>query len=208
MGQSGPSRVDILGPDALAEVVSVLSESFFDYPVMRFVLGSDADYASRLEQLVTFFVMARVLREEVLLGVDSPGGLRAAALVSNPSGPSSPPELAVIREETWAKLGAGARSRYELFGAATAQFSAEANHIHLNMIGARRSAQGQGLGRAVLDAVHELSVVDASSEGVSLSTEVQSNVPLYEHFGYQIIGSARVGSAFRTWVMYRPNQHP
>jgi len=205
MGESDQSRVDILGVDAVPEIVSVLAESFFDYPVMRFVLASGPDYATRLEQLVTLFVMARVLRGELLLGIIQPGGLGAAALVSRPTGPPSPPGLAALREDTWARLGPEARSRYEAFGAATAPFTVDSEHIHLNMVGVRRATQGKGLGRAVLEAVHDLSAADSSSTGVSLTTEVESNVPLYQHFGYEVIGSTSVESVFTTWAMYRRN---
>jgi GNAT superfamily N-acetyltransferase len=206
MGKSDRSRVERLGPEAVGEVVSVLCESFFEYPVMRHVLGPEGDYSSRLERLVTFFVMARVLREEVLLGVRRPGGLIAAALVSYPVARPSPPALATLRDRTWAELGTETRVRYEAFGEATAGFEVEAPHIHLNMIGVRRAAQGQGLGRAVLDAVHGLSTRDANSTGVTLTTEVESNVTLYEHFGYELVGRTQVGSAFTTWGFFRPDR--
>jgi GNAT superfamily N-acetyltransferase len=196
-------QVKVLGRADVPDVVSVLSESFFDYPVMRFVLGAEGDYSARLETLIDFFVMARVIRDEVLLGVGGPGGLKAAALVSYPSGGPSPPELGVLREKTWAEIGTQARSRYEAFGTATARFEVEGDHIHLGMIGVRRSAQGRGLGRIVLEAVHELSSSDPSSMGVTLTTEQESNVPLYEHFGYELIGSQRVRSTLTTWGMYR-----
>ena len=202
----GAVHVQILVPADAESVVSVLSESFFDYPVMRFVLGSEPDYSARLETLVRFFVMARVLRKEVLLGVEGTGGLAAAAMVSDPNGGPSPDELAVIREETWGALGQDAFARYAAFGEATTAFDVEGGHIHLNMIGVRRSAQGQGLGRVLLEAVHRLSASDESSAGVSLTTEYPSNVPLYEHFGYEVIGSAKVGSGFTTWGMYRPDR--
>lgn len=197
------NRVEVLDSDRVAEVVSVLSESFFDYPVMRFVLGSEGDYATRLDKLVTFFVMARVLRDEVLLGVEGANAMKATALVSYPGRVASPPALAAVRHDTWAELGEAARRRYDAFASATAPFTVEAEHVHLNMIGVRRSAQGRGLGRALLDAVHELSTSDASSTGVTLSTELESNVPLYQHFGYEVIGRASVESAFTTWVMFR-----
>jgi hypothetical protein len=41
------------------------------------------------------------------------------------------------------------------------------------------------------------------STGVSLSTEREGNVGLYEHCGYEVLGSARVGDAFTTWSMFR-----
>jgi GNAT superfamily N-acetyltransferase len=201
--QADRVRVARLGPDDVNETVSVLSESFFDYPVMRFVLGPEGDYDERLETLVTFFVMARVLRNEVLLGVRTADGLNAAALVSDRGGEESPPELGEVREETWAHLGADARLRYETFGMVTAGFEIEAPHIHLGMIGVRRAARGEGLGRVVLEAVHDLSASRTFSAGVSLTTEVESNVSLYEHFGYETVGSEPVESAFRTWGMFR-----
>jgi GNAT superfamily N-acetyltransferase len=209
MGGRRRYRVDVLRAADAAAAVSVLSESFFDYPVMRFVLGQERDYEARLQKLVTFFVMARVHRDELLLGIrDAGNGLCAAALVSYPRAGPSPPRLALLREQTWAQLGAGARARYELFGATTAQFAVNAKHVHLNMIGVRRSDQGKGLGGALLRAVHGVSASDGASVGVTLTTEVESNVPLYEHVGYAVIGSAAVESTFTTWGMYRRNPLP
>lgn len=75
MGEVGRKVVE-LGEDDVREVVGVLCESFFDYPTMRFVLGPDSRrYENQLQTLVHFFVMARVLRGEVLLGIESDDGL-------------------------------------------------------------------------------------------------------------------------------------
>ncbi len=74
------------------------------------------------------------------------------------------------------------------------------------MIGVRRRAQGQGLAGRLLDRVHTLSAADDRSRGVTLTTEVASNVGLYERFGYHVVGTADVASAFTTWAMYRPDQ--
>jgi len=196
--------VDTLGPDDVPEVVSVLCDAFGSYPVMRFVLGPAGDYSARLHTLISFFVMSRVLRHEGLIGVRDEGGLRACALVSDPASPS-PPSLDPVRERTWAELGDAARRRYTAFAAATAPFTVEVDHVHLNMVGVRSGMQGLGLGRSLLEAVHALSESHPSSMGVTLSTEVESNVLLYEYFGYHVLGTAVVGPELTTWVMYRPN---
>jgi GNAT superfamily N-acetyltransferase len=183
-----------------AEIVDVLCESFFDYPVMRFILGEPEDYSRQLQSLVHFFVMARVHRHEIMLGAGEP--MTGAALVSRPEAKSSS-ELAYLREQLWADLGEAAQARYEAFGAATAPFVVEAPHIHLNMIGVRRSAQGTGVGRELIEYVHRLSKEDGTSTGVTLTTEDEANLPLYEHFGYRIIGHNVVSTRLQTWGFFR-----
>ena len=205
MGESG-RKVFELGEDDVGAVVSVLCESFFDYPTMRFVLGPDPRYyENQLRTLVHFFVMARVLRGEVVLGIGGDEGLSAAALVSRPTGPEAPPELGDLREKVWAELGTSARGRYEAFGAASAPFQVAAPHLHLNMIGVRRRAQSEGLGRLLIEHVHELSKEDSESQGVTLTTEDPANVSLYEYLGYQIVGRVVVAPELTTWGFFRPD---
>ena len=198
---SGPV---IVTADRHAEVASVLTEAFRDYPVMQFVLGHEGDYDRRLETLVHFFTTARVLRDEIMLAVEDDAGPVAAALVSYPDRPS-PPALAEVRERTWESLGSAARERYESFGHAAGAFDPDRPHIHLNMIGVRDRGRGSGLARQLLDHVHGLSADDPSSTGVSLTTEDPANVSLYRHFGYEIIGHERLGPGLETWGFFRPD---
>ena len=196
--------VETLGDADADEVVDVLCEAFRDYPVMRYVLGQDrsADPGG-LRALVRYFVMARVLRGETMLGIGPPSDLEGAALISRPDSVRSPPGLAALRERLWERLGDAARARYEAFGAATAPFAVDVPHIHLNMIGVRDRVRGRGVGRALIERVHALSAGDETSEGVTLTTELPSNVPLYEHFGYSVVGRARVAPELETWGFYR-----
>jgi GNAT superfamily N-acetyltransferase len=190
------SRVD--------DVVTVLCDAFYDYPVMRFVLGSASPhYDSRLRTLIALFVNARFLRHQPVLGIHRDGLLVAAALITPPNRQPEPEELSALRERTWRALGLAERARYEAFVEATGQFEIEAPHHHLNMIGVRRAHAGKGLGRQLLDAVHRLSDDDQSSLGVTLSTEAADNVPLYRHFGYRILGHTKVSEVLETWVFVR-----
>lgn len=196
-----------LGEGDYESVVSVMCDAFASYPVPRFVLGSEGvQDPARIQRLIGMFVTARVLRREPMLGIFRGRDLIAAALVSSTETPASPPEFVRIREAVWRDLGPGARSRYEAFGQATGGFSVDSPHLHLNMVGVRRSEQGQGLGRRLIDAVQSLSREDPKSEGVSLTTEDRRNVAFYEHLGFELIGHARVAPELETWGFFRPDR--
>jgi GNAT superfamily N-acetyltransferase len=194
-----------LSVEDAAAVTDVLCDAFSEYPVMRYVLGPDmADYGKGLARMIHFFVMARLLRGEPVIGVGPEGRLEGVALVSFTSGSESPATLLELREEVWNELGADVRARYEGFGEASA-FQIDEPHIHLNMIGVRREVAGSGLGRRLLQHVHEMSAQDPGSRGVSLTTEKPENIRLYEHFGYHMIGRRRVSGSLETWGFFRPD---
>ena len=92
-----------------------------------------------------------------------------------------------------------------LFGMASGRQRLPVGPVNLSMIGVRHSHAGRGLARLLLDEVHALAEADATSSGVSLTTETQRNLPLYEHFGYRITGHARVSAELETWGFFRPN---
>jgi ribosomal protein S18 acetylase RimI-like enzyme len=197
--------VTALLPAQAPLATAVLCEAFLDYPVMRFVLGSPHDYAERLHTLIGFFVAARILRQDLVLGAfDLSSDLAAVALVTLPGDRPPPEELSVRREAVWGILGAEARARYDAFGKATARFDVPAPHHHLNMIGVGRHHRGQGFARPLLSHVQRLAEADPDSAGVTLSTEMRANVTLYEHFGYRQLGYARVAAGLETWVLYLP----
>jgi GNAT superfamily N-acetyltransferase len=184
--------------------VEVLCNAFHDYPVMRFILGDEGDYDARLETLVGMFVAARVLRGEPVLAIlDADGRVVAVAIVTLPGDRPSPPAFVARKEEVFAELGADAGARYEAYGAAATTYTVAEPQHHLNMIGVRGTHQGRGLARRLLEAVHALAAGDAGSRGVSLTTELAKNVPLYEHFGYAVIGHVRINDGLETWSMYR-----
>jgi len=197
--------VSILSSAQTHDIVTVLCDAFRDYPVMRYVLGPDQPYNERLQTLVGLFVSGRVLRNDPLLGIyDDSGLLTAVATMTLPGDPSSPAALIAHREAVWGELGRDARTRYDAFTSATQQFAISAPHHHLNMIGARRSHQGRGLARRLLEAAHDLSGSDPHSTGVSLTTENRRNLTLYEHVGYRVYGHARVTDTLETWTLFQP----
>ena len=194
-----------LPPDRISEAVDVLSDAFFNYPVMRFVIGQAGNaYAQRLRTLVHFFTAARFVRNDLVMGVTTDEDTVVAVTnVNLPGEHGSPSRLDELREQVWRELGDGARSRYEAYGEATRKFVIDQPHYHLGMLGVQSSYTGQGLARRLLDALHERSYHDRESRGVTLNTEDPSNIPLYQHFGYRVIGQGRVSDELQTWAFYR-----
>ena len=180
-------------------IVEVLSDAFGSYPVMRHVLHGTRDYGRDLGVLLRFFATARILRGEPVFGASLEGTLIGVALVSFPEA-ESPPALAVLRTNVWEALGSAARIRYERFGEATAGFFQGLSRTHLNMIGVRGRAQGLGVGRALLDSVSALALGRAGTDGVTLTTEVRSNVELYRKFDYDVIGHVSVAPDLESWA--------
>jgi GNAT superfamily N-acetyltransferase len=202
-------KITELSPDQTEDAVTLLCDAFYDYPVMRYVLGPSGEYDRRLQILIGFFVAARVLREELVLGIyDQAGILAAAALVTLPGERDAPEALLRRREAVWRELGTAERKRYDAFGDAAGRFGVEALHHHLNMIGVRRSHTRRGFAGQLLHAVHDLSQADPDSCGVTLSTEDPRNLPLYQKFGYRLLGHARVADELDTWAFFRPAKAP
>lgn len=186
-------------------IVDVLCDSFTNYPVMCYVLNSETNYDQRLKVLVNFFVMARIYREEAVIGIGDGAKLTGVALTSNPDNSLNIPELNELREKVWLELGQESRSRYKNFGDRCAQFEVTEPHIHLNMIGVRTEAQGKGFAGKLMEQVHILSKSDPNSKGVTLTTEDPEKVSFYNYMGYRIIGEAMVTPKLKTWGFFRPD---
>lgn len=198
--------VEHLPPTSAEEVISVLADAFTGYPVMRWVYGPDGE--QHHERLVRMFVMARVHRGEPLLGVRQGRELVATGIVSFPGPAPAPPAFLALREQTWRVIGADAERRYAAYGDATASFAFPSGATHLNMIGARRGCQRQGLGRAILEAVQDIARARVGSPGVELTTEVPANVAYYSRLGFEQVGHRIVGPGLESWGFFRPNDVP
>jgi GNAT superfamily N-acetyltransferase len=202
-----PGRIARLEVADASLAADVLYEAFRDYPAMRYMLEPVlGDYDASLRRLIHFFVMARFHRDEPVLAImDGPRAL-AATIVTLPPERESPAAVAAMREAVWTELGPAARTRYGEYGEACLQFELDRPTVHLNMIGVREAARGMGLGRLLIERVHELSRANPESVGVTLTTELAENVPLYEHLGYRIIGHVEFGDGVETWGFFRPDR--
>lgn len=197
--------VRVLTAAHLPDVIDVMADAFRDYPLMRFVLGSEGDVAGRTRRLVELFVTRRQRRGGPMLGVfdDRTGRLAAAAALTLPAEPEPPADLPAWVDAVWAELGPAELERYTLY-AGTWPVLEPTPHHHLNMLGVRRASAGQGLARPLLTAVAAMAAADPGSSGVSLTTEVARNVTFYEHFGYRQVGHKQVAPDLESWGFFLP----
>ena len=188
----------------VTEVTDVFCEAFYNYSVMKYVLGEKDDYNIRLRKLVTFFVCARALRKEPMFGIyNDERKLIAAAIVTLPGDIPPPEEFLRLRDILWSELGSEEKARYENYGKATSRLRPKEPHHHLNMIGVRPNYQGKSLARKLINKVERLVVEHSSSTGVSLDTEVDSNVQFYLHLGYKLLGQTNVDKNVETWGFFK-----
>ena len=197
-------KVVNLSKENIDEVTEVLCEAFYDYPVMRSVLGNKVEYDNRLHKLVGFFVSARALRKDPMFGIyNSENKLVAAAVVTLPGDNPLPEELKKRREILWSELGSAEQMRYEAYGKVAFSLLPKEPYHHLNMIGVRNAYQGKGLARQLINKVEELVSEHPTSTGVSLNTEVESNVNFYLHLGYALVGQTEVDKGIQTWGFFK-----
>ncbi len=75
-------------------------------------------------------------------------------------------------------------------------------HHYLVFIGVLPECQGQGIGGEMLRYLHGIVDADERSLGIGLDTENEANVGYYERFGYERVGTKRIGEV-EVYVMFR-----
>ncbi|MEL3948002.1 GNAT family N-acetyltransferase [Streptomyces sp. LNU-CPARS28] len=76
-------------------------------------------------------------------------------------------------------------------------------HWYLAVVGADPAAQGQGHGSALLRS--GLAKADADGLPVYLESSKPANIPVYEHFGFAVLGEVELpGGGPALWAMRRP----
>lgn len=207
-----PETAVRLPADRVDEIVDVMADAFFGYPVMRWVAGGEGapqEVAARERRLVDLFVRRRIARGGPAFGVSDRENLTgksflvAAAILTLPHEPDPPPDVAEMTVATWLELGDRARRRYDAYAKAASLFDTLPPHHHLNMIGVRPTHKGRGLARPLLEAVRALAAADPGSSGVSLTTENPVNVELYRHFGFEVVAEAAPAPDLKTWGMFQ-----
>jgi len=198
-------RVVRLGRNNRSEAVALLERAFAGYPVMRYVLGEPegAGASAQVGALLGHFYDRRLLRGWPLIGIRERGRLLGAALVSEPGQGTWPRELLWALEWLRLTIGSDALHRLERYERGSDRSPAEPHHT-LGVLGVLPEAQGRGLSRLLMREVFAVAERHPESRGVCLNTETASNVDLYLHLGFEVIGESDV-EGLHSWCLYRRN---
>lgn len=182
-------------------VGDVLARAFGDDPMMRWFFPDDA---SREVGLGRYFTTL-FTRQYGLHGVCERTDAAAAFWVA-PEGQ----EKAVPDAETVQELVEILGDRAGLFRQAVeaaAEHTPPEPHWYLAVIGADPAARGRGHGSALLRS--GLAKADAAGMPVYLESSKPDNLPVYEHFGFVVLGEASLpGGGPTLWAMRRAPRDP
>ena len=185
------------------EAVETLVAAFWDYPVMRFVLGDTDRYPAHIRAMIGLYADMRFARDWPVLGVRKEGKLAGVALISDPETKPLPAAYAGIEERLRATIGEAAWQRMLAFENQSDGLEPKCPHYFVGMLGVLPEYQGTGLSRLIMDEANRISSEDPRSEALCLSTESPGNLPYYEHLGFNVVGDADVG-ALHTWALIKP----
>lgn len=164
----------------------VLTRSFRDDPVVRWILGVDDD---RFPAAGTGFFSALVPRSHRrghAYVIEKAGVMAGAALWSPPEVPMfGQDDGSAIRDALLEASGEAALARLGAVGQAMGAHHPEQPYFYLGTVGIDPSAQGHGLGEVLLRPI--LDRCDHDGLASYLESSNPRNVRFYERIGYEVI---------------------
>jgi len=193
--------------ERVEEAVEILALAFEHDPAIQYFFSGirqESAFHYQLRELFRLACAARFDAEPPPLGYVVDAKLVGVACVAGLADNCLSNTLIKRYENFKSTIGQEATHRLEAHGQLVTRYRPEQPNYHLIVIGVHPVAQGEGYGRILLDAVHELSETDPRSTGVALDTANAAHVSLYEHFGYTISAKDSLEQV-PFWFMFRPN---
>ncbi|WP_017610067.1 GNAT family N-acetyltransferase [Nocardiopsis xinjiangensis] len=173
-----------------------LTAAFIDYPFTRHTIAGD-DHEVRLREFQRLFLAEIGLPHGRVWVSD---GLEAVAVWSIPDGGAGPALERLLSRMV--KLAGDRAHAHASAEAAMEPHRPQEPAWFLGTVGVRPSAQGRGLGRAVIEP--GLAAADAEGVPAFLETSTEANVKVYEALGFETTAEYELPDGGpRTWAMLR-----
>ena len=186
------------GEEQLNALAGVLADSFSEDPVMNWVIPEPRLYPDFFRLLAGQIFLPRGIAH-----LDS--GERSAGLWLPPGEAFDvPPSLALLglMGRLVIRQGPGCLLKLLQQGKVFDRHHPKTPHYHLVFVGCRKSAQGQGLGSAMIK--QGTRICDEARMPAYLESSNEKNVPLYQRHGFEIIAEEILpGGGPKVWFMWR-----
>lgn len=202
MGRSEP-QVYQLKEAQVPDAVDILCAAFRNYPMLDYFFGHEGENAeSCMRRLFDMGCRARIALDWPLLGCEIDGKLQGVAYGTPPDPEDWPADLATEFDQFFSSLSEQTHINGSNYNERLKNHRHPNPHHYLHAIGVLPEAQGQGVGKLLLEAFQALSIAHPISTGVGLDTEVDSNVKLYESVGYVVEHHLMLDDV-PMWFMFR-----
>jgi GNAT superfamily N-acetyltransferase len=199
----GPVPVRPAVPTEVPPLAGVLARAFAADPMVRWSMASGDDLPARIRTMFEIVDTAYAGEGWLYVAGDEFGVMSLLP----PGTAGREREIADTVAPAIAALTPDGGERYERFWAWIGSLLPPEPHWLLDQVAVEPSAQGRGIGGAML----RFAIACAERDGLPLvlETGVPANVPLYERFGFCVIHEADApGGGPRIWFMGRAATWP
>ncbi len=194
-----------LDDSCFPRALDVLTDAFQDDPLIRHMFPANTKEES--QPFFSFLLAKSILLNELLLGIECNGELIGIANVERSV--RNRVGIFQIGKLIYQSLRFAFRISFRNFifinnyMKLTSSLRPENPNHYLIFISIAPKHQGKGVGRMLLDHIHSLVEQSPHSSGIGLDTENAKNIPLYERFGYKLIGTEFM-EPVTIYSMFRP----
>lgn len=192
-----------LQSEHIDEASEVLGRAFERDPLMETLFPLDEGESRKA--LMRFACQVRIELSWPLLGYWNDEKIWGVAGISVERDPPWPDQLSTNYESLKRQIGPDGTERLEINSDIAERHRPHAPNIYLGVIGVDPDKQGFGIGRALLESIHQISDDHPTSTGVYLDTGNPGNVSFYEHMGYRIIQEESFADVV-VWCLFRPDK--
>ena len=183
-------------------VIELLLAAFEQDPLMSYFFGNE--YQNLAKYVMEYICNLAYLSDLLLWGAFIEGKLAGVALVTPPKVVNQKKQeaIALADEQLAIAVGEAIITRIEAYFQIKDANKPKQPHFYLDILAVMPESQGQGVGKALLEAVHKMSESSPQSSGVALDTENERNLDFYRRFGYSVSTITNL-DRLKIWSMFR-----
>ena len=198
------SSIEIISLEAqhTEDIIQVIADAFADYPLMDFFF--DNAKGQSIKAIGQYICDLATIDDSLLAGAFMQNELQGIIYVTPPKTTKNKDENAIadLEEKLARSLSEEGLERMDIYSKLKDANKPPQPHFYINMLGVNPSCQGMGIGRKLLEHIHNLSDKHLISGGVALDTQTESNVAYYQKLGYRVSSTKNL-DRLKNWFMFR-----